>query len=122
MDGSYRSTKDAVQGCIDDGWGTLTWLANEKLTASKGITLGRVVIRVGQSNPRHSHPSCEEVLYLLRGRLKHSIGDQFVIMEAGDTINVPAGVFHNAQNLGQEDADMMVAYSSSRRDFLLEKE
>ena len=120
MTGSYRSVNDATQGRLDDGWGTLTWLANEKLTASKGVTLGRVVIRKGQCNPRHSHPSCEEVLYLLRGKLKHSVGDDFVIMQPGDTINVPAGVFHNALSIGDDDADMMVAYSSARRDFQLE--
>lgn len=121
MNGAYRSVKEATQGRIDDGWGTLTWLANEKLTGCQGVTLGRVVIRKGQNNPRHCHPTCEEVLYLLRGRLKHSIGDESVMMEPGDTINVPAGVYHNAVSIGDEDADMIVAYSSPRRDFELEK-
>jgi quercetin dioxygenase-like cupin family protein len=120
MIGAFRSDTDSIHARIDDGWGTLTWLANEKLTGSVGITLGRVVIRKGQCNPRHSHPTCEEVLYLMRGRLKHSIGDEFVIMEAGDTISIPAGVYHNALSIGQEDADMIVSYSSGRRDFQLE--
>ncbi len=118
---NFRSAADAAAKTIEDGWGTLTWLASEVLTASPGLTLGRVVIRKGQSNPRHCHPTCEEVLYLLRGRLKHSIGDQSVDLKPGDTISIPAGVFHNALSVGDEDADMIVAYSSGRRDFQLEK-
>lgn len=119
MQGSYRPASDVKT--IEDGWGTLTWLASEALTESKGVTLGRVVIRPGRNNPRHSHPTCEEVLYLMKGTLDHSIGDKVVRMNAGDTISVPAGVFHNAVNVGTEDADMIVSYSSGKRDFLLEK-
>ena len=101
---------------IAEDWGTLTWLANQELSDSS-ITLGRVAIYRGASNPRHCHNTCEEVLYLLRGTLRHSLGEQSVTMLAGDTLVVPAGAMHNAENIGDEDADMMIAYSSGRRDF-----
>ncbi|CAN5472166.1 hypothetical protein BH10PLA1_BH10PLA1_11050 [soil metagenome] len=100
-------------------WGTLTWLANHKLTASV-ITVGRVVIYKGKNNPRHSHPSCEEVLYLLAGQLRHSVGDVAVVLNAGDTLSIPAGVFHNATSTGDVHADMIVTYSTGHRDFLPE--
>jgi quercetin dioxygenase-like cupin family protein len=118
MNGTHRPHTQVKT--IDDGWGTLTWLANRQLTDCQGTTLGRVVIRAGQSNPRHRHNRCEEVLYLMRGRLRHTVGDDAVVLEAGDTLLVPAGVFHNAVNIGDEDADMIVAYSSADRDFELE--
>jgi quercetin dioxygenase-like cupin family protein len=117
---TYRPAGEAAENLITEEWGTLDWLANEKLTGVSGVTLGRVVIRRGQENPRHCHRTCEEVLYLLRGRLRHSIGDDVVELSAGDTISIPAGVFHNAVNIGDEDADMIVAYSTGRRDFELE--
>lgn len=98
-------------------WGSLTWMANEKLGNSDAMTVGRVVIKKGKSNPRHSHPNCEEILYLLKGKLDHSIGEESVVLEPGDTITVQAGVFHNAVNIGDEDADMMVIYSSAERGF-----
>lgn len=105
---------------VNEDWGTLTWLASRELTQCEGTTLGRVVIRPGKSNPRHRHNRCEEVLYLMRGRLRHTIGDDAVVLEPGDTLRVPAGVFHNAVNIGDVDADMIVAYSSADRDFELE--
>jgi oxalate decarboxylase/phosphoglucose isomerase-like protein (cupin superfamily) len=38
-------------------------------------------------------------------------------MNAGDTLVVPPGIMHNAVNIGEGDADMIVAYSSGTRDF-----
>lgn len=101
---------------IAEDWGDLTWLASTELTGGD-ITVGRVVIRSGKSNPRHCHDNCEEVLYLLRGQLTHSFADERVEMSAGDTLVVPPGVVHNALNTGDSDADMIVCYSSGTRDF-----
>ena len=112
---SVRKAGDADSSRIDESWGSLTWLAGERVGNAGGITVGRVIIRKGQSNPRHSHLNCEEVLYLLRGKLEHTVGDEKVILEPGDTLVVKAGVNHNAVSIGDEDADMIVAYSSGDR-------
>lgn len=105
---------------INEDWGSLTWLASEQLGNAKGLTLGRVTIKAGHSNPRHRHPKCEEVLYLLEGRLEHTVGDETFVMSAGDVIRIAPGVFHNATCIGDKDADMIVAYSEGTRDFELE--
>jgi quercetin dioxygenase-like cupin family protein len=74
----------------------------------------------GHANPRHSHPNCDEVLHVLCGRLEHSVGDEVVVLEPGDTLVIPAGVPHQARTLGTEPADTVVAYSTGRREFRLE--
>ena len=112
----FRKKNEAAEGTVRAEWGSLTWLASRELTGSD-ITFGRVVIKKGQSNPRHSHDNCEEVLYLLQGRLRHTMGLETVDMEVGDTLVVPAEVMHNAVNIGDTDADMIVAYSSGVRGF-----
>lgn len=112
--------EDAIHHRVQQDWGDLTWLASALLGNAKGLTLGRVVIKKGESNPRHCHRNCEEVLYLLSGRLKHTVGDAAVRLDPGDTLTIPAGVFHNATSIGDVDADMIVAYSSAERDFELE--
>jgi len=117
MNLSVRTAADADAACIHEPWGSLCWLASRKLGNAEGLTIGRVVVKKGMSNPRHSHANCEEVLYLLRGKLEHTVGDARIILEAGDTLAVGAGVPHNATSIGDEDADMVVAYSSGARDF-----
>lgn len=120
MDYTVRRAAEAAQARIVEGWGSLNWLASAAIGNAEGVTVGRVTIEPGQANPRHSHSTCEEVLYLLSGRLEHWIGDASVILEPGDTLTVPANVAHYAANVGDEDADMIVAYSSGERDFHLE--
>lgn len=122
MDFTIRRAADAqASGYLGQDWGTIRWLASRELGNVSGMTLGRVVIKRGQSNPRHCHRTCEEVLYLLKGRLRHSAGDRTVNLEPGDTLAIAPGVFHHAVNVGDEDADMIVAYSTGERDFVLEE-
>lgn len=102
---------------IHEDWGHLTWLAGTKYGNADGLVLGRVTLKAGMSNPRHRHPKCEEVLYLLKGRIVHSIGSESYTLSAGDTITIPAGVFHDAKCISDEDADMIVAYSEGIRLF-----
>jgi quercetin dioxygenase-like cupin family protein len=94
----------------------MRWMASARLTATD-LTLGRVVIEPGKANDRHAHPGCQEVLYLLKGRLEHSIGERSVVMESGDSVVIPRGVYHNARNIGRAPADMIVAYSAGDRGY-----
>lgn len=102
-----------------ESWGTLDWVANQKLTKTRGMTLGRVVIRAGKSNPPHHHSNCDEVLLLLAGKLRHWIGRRSWILKPGDALVIPRSADHWAQALGRADAVMIVAYNSGRRAFRL---
>lgn len=112
----YRSQAEANEQRIVEDWGSLTWLSGGELTGSD-ITVGRVIIKAGRSNPRHLHANCTEVLTMLAGVLEHTIGDDTVVTKTGDTIIVPPGVAHVARNIGDGDADMIVAYPSGLRGF-----
>jgi quercetin dioxygenase-like cupin family protein len=108
-----KSQQAVVQ---DLPWGRLEWITSEAQGNSTTMTFGRVTIKAGQANPRHRHPNCDEILHLLSGRLEHSLGDdQTFIMEAGDTISIPTGVFHNARALGSDDAVMVICFSAADR-------
>jgi quercetin dioxygenase-like cupin family protein len=103
-------------------WGTLQWLAGSGAGNAEGVTVGRVTIEVGSGNPRHVHDNCEEVLYLLTGRLRHSLDEDVFELGEGDVIVVPAGVVHHAENVGDVLAEMVVVYSSGVREFRLADE
>lgn len=101
-------------------WGELRWLASRKLGNSTTMTFGRVTIPAGIANPRHRHPNCDEILHLLSGRIEHTLGDERFIMEPGDTISIPSGVWHNARALSDEDAEMVICFSSADRETEME--
>jgi len=117
MSFSVHKADEAEAARVEADWGHLSWLAGGAVGNARGLTLGRVTIKAGAGNPAHSHGNCEEALYLLRGRLEHFVGAESVILEPGDTLVVAANVPHYANSIGDEDADMIVAYSSADRDF-----
>jgi quercetin dioxygenase-like cupin family protein len=105
---------------ISEDWGSLSWVASKPLGNAQGLTVGRATIKPGKTNPRHRHPKSEEVLYLLKGRINHTLDDKTITMSPGDVITIAPGVFHNASCIGSEDADMVVVYSQGTRGFELE--
>lgn len=117
MEGILFTKGEADRKRVEQEWGSLTWFASKELTQCEDITVGRVVIKRGKSNPRHIHGNCSEVIHLQKGRLRHFVGKEFVLLEPEDTLVVPAGVDHCAFNIGDEDAVMIVAYPSGQRPF-----
>lgn len=115
----YRA-EDSSAAATSTAWGSLTWVASRAIGNADGVTVGRVIIKKGESNPRHGHRNCEEVLYLLAGELDHTVGEENVRLMPGDALVVPAGIFHNARSVGDVDADMIVTYSAGDRDFVEE--
>ena|SRR5215212_49388 len=96
-------------------WGQLHWLANGAIGNSNDMTFGQCLIKPGCENPRHLHPNCEEILYVVSGKIAHSLEDDSFEMAAGDTVVIPPNLMHNARNVGTETAIMMIAYSSPDR-------
>ena len=90
-------------------------MVSDQLQVDSQMTFGFVQIKPGVKNPRHFHPNCDEVLYLLEGELEHSLGNEHVHLRPGMAIHIPAGVEHDAVNRGAEMARMVVAYSSGDR-------
>lgn len=96
-------------------WGTLTWLFNREVDPEAQQTFGICRIQPGHSNPRHRHPNCDEILYVVRGECDHSLGEQTFRLRPGMMIRVPAGVAHHAQCLGSEPLEAIVVFSSGDR-------
>jgi mannose-6-phosphate isomerase-like protein (cupin superfamily) len=96
-------------------WGTLQWLCNDRLLPGSVQTLGLCQIHPGAANPRHYHPNCDEVLYMISGRGRHSFGDESMELTAGMTIRIPSGVVHNMANTGTEPIVCLIAFNAGDR-------
>ena len=110
--------EEAISHEINEDWGSLRWLASAYLGNSDTLTVGYVMIKIGKSNPRHLHPDSEEVLYLLKGKMKHITNNDTYIINEGDTITIPPNSSHNAINIGDCNAEMIVSYPTANRKFI----
>lgn len=96
-------------------WGRLVWLCNDKLMPGAQQTLGLCTLFPGKGNPLHYHPNCEEVLHVLSGSGRHSLGDDWFELQPGSTIRIPQNVRHHLRNTGTDDLVCVIAFSSGDR-------
>ena len=102
-------------------WGRIRWAANAEIGASEHLTVGRVDIDPHRENPRHHHPNCDEIVYVLSGRITHFVGDESFEMKADDATVIPRDVLHQAVNHDDETSQLLVTYDTGRRQTVFEK-
>jgi len=96
-------------------WGAIRWMMDSKIDRDAAQTFGIVQINAGQRNALHSHPNCEEILYVLSGSCEHVVGNKKFVLHPGDLIRVPVGVPHQAIVTGNEPLRAVISYSSADR-------
>lgn len=98
-------------------WGSLQWVVTGKAGSSETMTVGRVTFKPQMGNPKHVHPNCDEILYVVKGKVEHSLSEgKTVIMNPGDSIVIPKNVWHQATNLTDEEAEVIVMFDSAYRE------
>jgi quercetin dioxygenase-like cupin family protein len=100
-------------------WGTLRWMMNGQIDARARQTFGVAELKPGQRNPRHYHPNCEELVYVLSGSVEHWVGDEKTTLKAGDLLMIPRGVIHQGIVLGNEPFRCVVSYDTPDRQMVL---
>lgn len=104
-------------------WGEIHWLASQAANGARELTLGFTVVEPGGRNPVHRHPNCEEALYVVSGEVEHFVeGTPKVRLRTGEAILIPRNLKHQAVNTGAGPAQLLVAFSSSARQTVIEEE
>ena len=78
-------------------------------------TLGVVTIYPGKRNPLHSHPNCDELLYVVSGECEHKLGDEMFHLTPGAVMRIPRGVRHWAKCTSAAPLVAVVSFSSPDR-------
>ncbi|ANT54273.1 cupin domain-containing protein [Mesorhizobium amorphae] len=110
---SVASTKDGPDFTAD--WGHLTWLVGEQEMPGSEQTFGVVTIYPGKRNALHSHPNCEELLFVMSGECDHLLGDEVIPLSPGSVIRIPRGVRHWAHCTSEEPLRAVISFSSPDR-------
>jgi quercetin dioxygenase-like cupin family protein len=53
---------------------------------------------------RHEHPHTHHFLYLIKGQIELTVGDETRMISAGDFVTIPQGVPHAMQRIGESEA------------------
>jgi quercetin dioxygenase-like cupin family protein len=95
------------------------WLANELLTGAS-LSVIHLLLHPRQSGGQHRHPNADEVICLFRGTVCVHTPTENIILQPGDGLTILAGLVHEIQNVGGEDAEMSLSYSSGDRKYVAE--
>ena len=97
---------------IKRGDGIVNFVIAGPKQGTRNIKSGITRMDVGTAVPRHSH-NAEEVVTVLQGRLRLTLGDKVVECGQYDSTYISAGVQHEFCNIGDGEALVMVVYGAS---------
>lgn len=75
----------------------LTTLAQ---TPEMNIRVNRLEERI----KRHTHPTSDHFLYVIKGQIELSVGDERRVVGAGDFVTIPRGMPHAMHKIGASEA------------------
>jgi quercetin dioxygenase-like cupin family protein len=79
-------------------WTLEEWLCRSDVVPNKELLMVRANMEAGDSHPFHTHPTREEIIYILSGRAEQWIGKEHRILSAGEMVLIPKGEVHGTYN------------------------
>lgn len=72
------------------------------LATGESIEVGRLSFKSGEGAERHQHPH-EQIVVILKGRLRVNLGDEETVLEAGSGFHAPPNVPHGVTALADTE-------------------
>jgi len=86
-------------------------LVDEELVNSKHIVAGLTIFDPGEASSNHNHPESEEIDIIIRGHGDLLDDGVRIPFKEGDWMFIPAGVFHQHINNGDEPILLIWMYT-----------
>jgi len=78
--------------------------------AGQHVVQARAEFQPGVASGRHTHPG-EEIAYVLEGQVEVTVdGKPPLMVKAGETFFIPAGLVHEGKNIGSAVAKILATY------------
>lgn len=90
-------------------------LIERQFIAAERAMLARILLRKGCVVPPHHHEN-EQITYILSGALRFTLGEQIILVRAGEVLVIPSGVPHSAEAM--EDTIDIDIFTPPREDWI----
>ena len=92
----FVTAQEAVQ--FKSPWTLEEWLCRSDVVANKQLLLVRANMDPHRCHPFHTHPTREELIYIISGRAEQWVGKEHRILKAGEMAFIPQGEVHGTYN------------------------
>jgi Uncharacterized conserved protein, contains double-stranded beta-helix domain len=79
-------------------WTLEEWLCRSDIVPNRELLMVRANMEPGRSHPFHTHPTREEIIYVLSGRAEQWIGREHRVLGPGEMVLIPKGEVHGTYN------------------------
>ena len=79
-------------------WASEEWLCRADIVPNQELLLVRASMEAGRSHPFHTHPTREEIIYILSGRAEQWCGRDHRVLGPGEMVLIPKGEVHGTYN------------------------
>jgi quercetin dioxygenase-like cupin family protein len=85
------------------------------------MTVLETVVTPGDGPPLHVHETDDEAIYVLEGEIDFRVVDEIYGNRSGSFVFVPRGTPHTFQNVGSDDARMLLIFTPAGIERLFER-
>lgn len=98
---------------VQSPWTLEEWLCRSDILPNRELLMVRANMEAGRSHPFHTHPTREEIIYILSGRAEQWIGREHRILGPGEMVLIPKGEVHGTYNPFRERLVFLAILSPS---------
>jgi len=73
-------------------------------------------LQPGMETRPHSHP-CEQIVYVVKGRMRFVIGDEEIEVGAGGLVRIPPDAMHYGEPIGDDEVLNLDVFAPLREDY-----
>ena len=95
---TVRFVTSAEKVDVTSPWTLEEWLCRSDILPNRELLMVRANMEPGRAHPFHTHPTREEIIYVLSGRAEQWIGKEHRILGPGEMLLVPKGEVHGTYN------------------------
>lgn len=97
---------------MDESWGSLEWLVDDRLIPGVGYRVGRMRLLPGFASPREAHGDRAESIVVIEGEAICVIDGQAVALWPGDVVYIPAGASRFVHNDSSGTVTLLLGLSN----------
>ena len=97
-------------------WTQEEWLCRSDVVPNEELLMVRATMEPGHCHPFHTHPTREEIIYILSGRAEQWVGTEHRILEPGQMALIRKGEVHGTYNVFSEKLVFLAILAPAQAD------
>ena len=95
-DRRFVTAKEAIR--FQSPWTLEEWLCRADVVPNQELLMVRANMDAGRCHPFHTHPTREEIIFIVSGKAEQWCGKEHRILGPGEMVLIPKGEVHGTYN------------------------